>query len=98
MVRIIFDRIVQVPNCAAGGAHQVVHGAVFEKSGFESALPQLAAVQVWGARRASPDLGDITVTTVQLSQARLGTDDMPVGIIEKTMRWHVTTDVATGST
>src|SRR6266436_6051056 len=97
MIRVILDWIVEVPNRSPGRSHQVSHGAVFEKRGFEGALAKLTPVNIRRSRSAGPDLRDIAIATIEPRQARLRTYNVPVRIIEQAMSGHITTRVTPGS-
>ncbi len=92
VVRIVLDGIVQVPDCAAGRPHEVLHCAVFEESGLEGAFPQRAAIEVRSAGCAGPDLGDIAVATLEPGEAGLGADNSPMSIVDQAMSGDIAAD------
>src|SRR4051794_26584942 len=97
MARVILDGIVQVPNGAAGGANQILHGAIFQKGGLKSALAKFAAVHIGRPRSAGPDLRDIAVTSAQARETGFGTDNPPLRVVDETMGGNVTTHMAAGA-
>lgn len=94
MLRVVFDRIVQIPDGTAGGTHQILHRAIFQKGGLKRARTDLAAIAIRLARRAGPDLGNVTVTAVELREAGFRADDAPLRVIEQTVRRHIASDMA----
>lgn len=56
MVRVVLDRVVQIPNRATGRANQVLHGPVFEERGLEGPFLELSSIPVGRARRPRPYL------------------------------------------
>ena len=90
MRRIILDWIVQIPHPPPRGPNQVLHRPVFQKRRLESPLRRFALVNIRRPRRARPHLRNVTVAPGQPRQARFRAHNMPVGIIEQTVRRHIT--------
>src|SRR5258708_39641282 len=94
MVWVIPDRIIQIPYAPVSGTHEVLHSGILKKSGFERSLAQLPPIEIGCARRPRPHLGDVPVTTIESREAGLGTDDLPMSVIEQAVCRNIATHLA----
>ena len=97
VIGIILDGVVQIPDAATGGAHEILHRAVFQKRSLEGSFLEFAAIDIRRARGAGPDLRDVTIATFQLRETGLGTNYVPRSVVQETMRRHIAMDVAAGA-
>ena len=94
MVRIVLNRISQIPHTASSGTYQILHRPILQEGSFKRALLDHTLVVIGRSSGPGPDLGDIAIAAVQPRQTRFRTDDAPRGIVHQTVRRHVASHVS----
>ncbi len=86
---IILNRIGQKPQGLAAAGQHIFHTGIFQKGILEGAFLFQAIKDLWRACGAGPHLRNKAVAFGDVHEIRFRTDNVPVGIVDQTVRRHV---------